>query len=235
MSIFSQRSREKEIMDDLECNGPILEQTLRELKTINRWLGGNQVTTLGLERLIRQNPQSQYEITDIGCGGGDMIRVMAEWAKANRISIEFTGLDANSNIIEFAKERQSDLSGIRWEIQNVFSTEFETEKADLVTCTLFTHHFTDEELVLLLKAMKLKSKLGIVINDLHRHPLAYYSIKMLTRLFSRSPMVQHDAPLSVLRSFSKEDWEKILSLAGIGNYQIRWFWAFRWQIIIPQG
>jgi hypothetical protein len=87
-------------------------------------------------------------------------------------------------------------------------------------------------LVLLLKAMKEKARLGIVINDLHRHRLAYYSIKWLTTLFSRSSMVKNDAPLSVLRSFSKADWERILDGAGIERYRIRWFWAFRWQVIV---
>ncbi|MCU0400833.1 MAG: methyltransferase domain-containing protein [Algoriphagus sp.] len=232
MSIFSQRSTEKEIMDDLECSGPVLEQTLRELKTINRWLGGNQVTTLGLTQLVQENPQSHYEITDIGCGGGDMIRVMASWAEAQRVPAKFTGIDANGNIIEFAKVRQYDLPDIKWKVQNVFEPDFATEKTDFITCTLFTHHFTDEQLVDLLISMREKSRLGIVINDLHRHPLAYYSIKLLTRYFSRSTMVQHDASLSVLRSFSKADWERILKNAGIKKYQIRWFWAFRWQVII---
>jgi 2-polyprenyl-3-methyl-5-hydroxy-6-metoxy-1,4-benzoquinol methylase len=232
MSIFSQRSTEKEIMDDLECSGPVLEQTLRELKTINRWLGGNQVTTLGLTQLMRENPQSHYEITDIGCGGGDMIRVMTNWAQAQRIPAKFTGIDANGNIIEFAKVRQFDLPDIKWKVQNVFEPDFATEKTDFITCTLFTHHFTDDQLVELLISMREKSRLGIVINDLHRHPLAYYSIKLLTRYFSRSPMVQHDASLSVLRSFSKSDWERILKSAGIQRYQIRWFWAFRWQILV---
>lgn len=232
MSIFSHRSTEKEIMDDLDCSGPVLDQTLRELKTINRWLGGNHVTTLGLTQLIRENPQKHYEITDIGCGGGDMIRVMSDWAKVQGIPAKFTGIDANGNIIEFAKARQSDLTEISWKVQNVFETEFAAEKTDLVTCTLFTHHFTDGELVLLLKAMKEKARLGIVINDLHRHRLAYYSIKWLTTLFSRSSMVKNDAPLSVLRSFSKADWERILDGAGIERYRIRWFWAFRWQVIV---
>lgn len=232
MSIFSQRSSELEIMDDLDCAGPVLEQTLRELKTINRLLGGNHVTTLGLAQLIRDNPQTHYEITDIGCGGGDMIRVMSDWAKVQGIPAKFTGIDANGNIIEFAKVRQSDLPSIKWRVQNVFEPEFAAEKTDLITCTLFTHHFTDGELVLLLKAMKEKARLGIVINDLHRHRLAYYSIKWLTTLFSRSSMVKNDAPLSVLRSFSKADWERILDGAGIERYRIRWFWAFRWQVIV---
>lgn len=232
MSIFSQRSTEKEIMDDLECSGPVLEQTLRELKTINRWLGGNQVTTLGLTQLISKNPQNHYEITDIGCGGGDMIRVMHDWANKHQILAKFTGIDANGNIIELAKVRQRDVKDVRWRVQNVFDPEFSAEKTDIVTCTLFTHHFTDGKLVDLIKALRHKARLGLVINDLHRHPIAYYSIKWLTRFFSNSPMVKHDAALSVLRGFSKEDWEKILKKAGIESFQIRWFWAFRWQICV---
>ena len=170
MSFFSQRSSELEIMDDLDCEGPVLEQTLRELKTINRWLGGNHVTTLGLTQLIHEKPQKQYEITDIGCGGGDMIRVMSKWAQKHEIPAKFTGIDANGNIIEFAKVRQSDLSAIKWKIQNVFEPEFAAEKTDLITCTLFTHHFTDGELVELLKAMKAMMQkgfrvLGVGVSD----------------------------------------------------------------------
>ncbi|MCR9083850.1 MAG: SAM-dependent methyltransferase, partial [Cyclobacteriaceae bacterium] len=48
---FTQRSTQKEWMDDLECEGEVLEQTLKELKTINRWLGGNHVTTDGIQKL----------------------------------------------------------------------------------------------------------------------------------------------------------------------------------------
>lgn len=232
MSRFAQRSTEKELMDDLDCSGPVLEQTLRELKTINRWLGGNHVTTEGLDKLTRTYPQSSYSIADLGCGGGDMIRIMHDWAEKRKISANFTGIDANRNIIELARVRQKDLSQVQWEVCNVFDPEFSLSQVDFTTCTLFTHHFTDRELVDLLVALREKTKLGCVINDLHRHPLAYYSIRILTGLFSKSPMVRHDASLSVLRSFSKKDWETILKKAGIENYQIRWFWAFRWQICI---
>ena len=38
-------------MDDLDCEGEVLEQTLKELKTINRWLGGNHVTTDGIQKI----------------------------------------------------------------------------------------------------------------------------------------------------------------------------------------
>lgn len=232
MTKFSQRSFEKELMDDLECSGEELEQTLKELKTINKWLGGNDVTTSGLEKIFLAHPQEEYGIADIGCGGGDMMRVMHDWSKEKKIKTHFQGIDANPNIIDLAKIRLADLKNVTLTVQNIFSPEFLESKVDVCTCTLFTHHFTDAELVQLLKGLKSKSKLGIVINDLHRNPIAYYSIKLLTKVFSKSAMVQNDGPLSVLRAFSRKDWQRILPKAGIQDFQLTWHWAFRWQVLI---
>ena len=232
MSRFAQRSREKEIMDDLDCSGPVLEQTLRELKTINRLLGGNGVTNRGLSQVVQRFPQDHYSLVDLGCGGGDMIAVMQAWASKKHIPIQFIGADANANTIDLAKERQASLKGIHWQVANVFDPGFLDEQVDIATCTLFTHHFTDEELVQLFQGLKRKVRLAIVINDLHRHPLAYYSIKWLTRWFSKSPMVQNDAALSVLRSFKRRDWNSIFEEAGLGKVEIHWRWAFRWQICV---
>jgi len=232
MNRFSHRSTAKELMDDLECSGEELAQTLKELKTINKWLGGNEVTTSGLQELFKKNPQHSYTIADIGCGGGDMMRVMHDWASRKKINTSYEGIDANPNIISLARMRLSDLKNVTLLVQNIFSPEFLESKVDVCTCTLFTHHFTDVELIQLLNGLKSKSKLGIVINDLHRNPIAYYSIKLLTKLFSKSPMVQNDGPLSVLRAFSREDWETILAKAGIKEFQLTWHWAFRWQVLI---
>ena len=232
MSRFDQRSREKEIMDDLDCSGPVLEQTLRELKTINRLLGGNGVTNRGLSEIVQRFPQDHYSLVDLGCGGGDMIAVMQAWASKKNIPIQFIGADANANTIALAKERQKALSEVHWQVANVFDSTFLEQQVDIATCTLFTHHFTDEELVQLFQGLKRKVRLAIVINDLHRHPLAYYSIKWLTRWFSKSPMVQNDAALSVLRSFRRNDWESIFKQAGLSQVHIRWRWAFRWQICV---
>lgn len=232
MSRFDQRSDQKELMDDLECSGEVLEQTLRELKTINRWLGGNHVTTSGLKKLFKSREQISYKIVDVGCGGGDMIRMMYNWSKNEDIQVYFLGVDANPNIIELARQRLHDLPQVKLLAQNVFDPIFEDDQTDIIACTLFTHHFTDSELVSLLEVFRQKASIGIVINDLHRHPIAYLSIRVLTRLFSKSPMVQNDAKLSVLRSFARADWERILDKAGIKDYKITWNWAFRWQVLI---
>lgn len=232
MSKFDQRSDEKELMDDLACSGEVLEQTLCELKIINRWLGGNYVTISGVRQLFKSHPLPTYTIIDVGCGGGDMLRMMDDWAADEGFNVGFLGVDANPNIIELARQRLQDLPKIKLITQNVFDPAFGLGKVDIITCTLFMHHFSDLELVSLLGVFRQKARIGIVINDLHRHAVAYHSIRILTGLFSKSPMVHNDAKLSVLRSFSRVDWEQILKNAGIKDFKITWNWAFRWQVLI---
>lgn len=234
MPDFHHRSQDPEIMDDLGCAGEEVNQTLRELEIINRWLGGNQVTLEGLQLLLKNHRADvAVSITDLGCGGGDMLKLIADWGKKKRIKTRLTGVDANPNIIAFASAYSKAYPEITFEITNILSEEFQKRKFDVVLATLFTHHFSDHELVEMLKALKHQAQIGIVINDIHRHWFAFHSIRLLTLLFSKSAMVKFDAPLSVLRAFQRNELETLLANAGINQYTLRWKWAFRWQLIIP--
>lgn len=231
MTSFVRRSDQKELIDDLNCDGEELRQTLRELKTINQLLGGNHVTTNGINKLLQASSLKEVTIADVGCGGGDMIRVMYDWSQKNNIDANFIGIDANPHTIGMAADNLRGLPEVHFEVADVFDHAFHKQQVDLVTCTLFIHHFRDEELVEMFRSFKSKATLGMVINDLHRHPLAFYSIKILTRLFSRSRLVINDAPISVLRGFRRKELENILKKAGWQKYTIRWHWAFRWQVV----
>src|SRR5690554_3703177 len=231
MTSFAKRSYQKELIDDMNCDGDELRQTLRELKTINKLLGGNHVTTNGINQLLEKATSKKITIADIGCGGGDMIRVMHDWSQKKNLNASFIGIDANPNTIAMAADNLQGLPNVRFEAADVFDPNFQQQQVDIVTCTLFTHHFTDEELIRMFRSFKEKAKIGMVINDLHRHPLAFYSIKLLTRLFSKSRLVINDAPVSVTRGFRKKEIEDILSKAGWEEYRISWHWAFRWQVV----
>jgi hypothetical protein len=72
---------------------------------------------------------------------------------------------------------------------------------------------------------------GWFINDLHRHRLPFYFIKYVTRLLRLNFMVRHDAPVSVARAFTSDEWKKILSGAGIpGETKVRWHFPFRYGV-----
>jgi 2-polyprenyl-3-methyl-5-hydroxy-6-metoxy-1,4-benzoquinol methylase len=223
-------------MDDLNCQGEVVHQTLRELDVINTWLGGNAITLSGLAEVVENtDPQRTLAIADIGCGGGDLLIRMAEWARSQGRSVQLVGVDANPHIVAYARRRTKNYPEIRIDEANIFLPEFQQQTFDVITATLVLHHFRESELIDLLRVFQNQVRVGVVVNDLHRHPLAYYAIRLLTRLFSRSPMVQFDAPLSVARSFTRADWQRILKAANITNYQLRWRWAFRWQLLLNKA
>jgi 2-polyprenyl-3-methyl-5-hydroxy-6-metoxy-1,4-benzoquinol methylase len=233
MPDFSTRSQQIEIMDNLNCSGEVVHQTLRELETINKLLGGNYVTINGLNNLLKgKKLNDPFVIGDLGCGGGDILKLIYNWGRKKNIKLSLTGVDANPNIISFAEKNSTAFPSIRYEAVDIFSESFRQKKFDVVMGTLFFHHFDNAQLINFFRQMKSQCRIGVVVNDIHRHWFAYYSILFLTRLFSRSAMVKFDAPLSVLRAFKKKELKKILAEAGIENYSLRWMWAFRWQIVI---
>jgi len=231
---FHSRSVAEEVMDDLNCEGEVVYQTLRELDVINQWLGGNAVTLSALKKLWVTIPaQQSLSIADLGCGSGEMLRIIAKLGQQQNRSVTLYGFDANPNITAYATSHSVNHKNIFFDTTNVFDATFQNQKFDIIIATLFMHHFTDQQLIDLFRSWKQQARVGIIINDIHRHPLAYYSIKWLTQLFSKSAMVKYDAPLSVLRAFKKSELKKLLNAAGIKDYTLRWRWAFRWQLIIP--
>ncbi|MET4105638.1 methyltransferase domain-containing protein [Hymenobacter sp. UYP22] len=233
MPDFSRRATQPELMDDLTLASDELRQNLDELETINTWLGGYAPVLNALARLRPHYPTDRpLRIADLGSGGGDTLRQIARWARQQGLAVELTGVDANAFMLEYARQKCQDYPEIRFVQADIFSPEFRQQPFDILTASLFCHHFPDAELARMLAQWQQQAGLAVIINDLHRHPLAYYSIQTLTRLLGGSRLVRHDAPLSVARAFTRTDWQQLLAAAGITRYELHWRWAFRWQVVL---
>lgn len=231
MPDFSKRSEDLELMDEFDKQ-PEKEfrQNLRELEVLNRHLGGHKITLDGIDQAAKK--EKQLSIMDVGFGGGDTLRAIARWMKRRNIKGNLYGVDYNPVMTCYAKEHSLGYDNIQYITADIFEPSVDEQKADIVTCSLFCHHFPHERLVRLIKRMNELAKKAVVINDLHRHWFAYHSIKVLTKLFSKTYIVKHDGPLSVARALTKSEWEQVLKEAGVTNYSIKWRWAFRWLIVI---
>jgi hypothetical protein len=148
------------------------------------------------------------------------------WLGGHKISIVI-GVDHNAHCIAVAGERWRG-GQAEWVHADYRQVIFDKRKPDIIFSSLFCHHFTDEELIYMLRWMEKNAGAGWYINDLQRHPVAYHSIRLLTKWWSRSYLVKNDAPLSVLRGFTRAEWEKLLQQAGLTGYSLKWKWAFRW-------
>lgn len=223
-----QRSYQKELMDGNDIPFEAMAQTLKELNIVNTRLGGHAITIKGIRQLIKD--KEKVSICEIGCGGGDNLFAIYKYCLKKNIPVTFIGIDINPECIAFAKQQYSQLP-CQWICSDYALVNFENNPPDIIFSSLFCHHFTNEELVAMLKWQQQSSRKGFFINDLHRHWLAYYLIKYITKFFSKSYLVKNDACLSVARSFTKEDWNQLFQQAGIKEYTINWRWAFRFLVI----
>lgn len=225
---LSKRLYTKELLDGDDIPFADIKRNMQELNTINTLLGGHKITVDGLLQLIGY--KKEMTICEIGCGGGDNLAAISKALSSKQVAHKCIGIDIKQECIDFAKQNPSNNYLSEWLVSDYRKVSFD-QKPDIIFSSLFCHHFTEFELQQQLQWMQANSGIGFFINDLHRHILAYYSIKLLTTLFSRSYLVKNDAPLSVARGFKKEEWQSILSGSGISNYSIKWKWAFRYLIL----
>lgn len=224
------RSSEKEILDEPDIDFEEIKVNMQELNVINKWLGGHKINIEGLKEIIKKD-QKEITICEIGCGGGDNLYALKNWCYANNIIANFIAIDIKPECIKYGEKKYPELKA-NWIISDYSKIKF-TSKPDIIFSSLFCHHFVDDEIVEMLHWMEINSNQGFFINDLQRNSIAYYSIKLLTRLFSKSRLVKNDAPISVARGFKRDDWERIIKKVS-KPFKIKYKWAFRYLIIFKR-
>ena len=226
------RSYEKELLDQDDIPFSDILGTMQELNVINTLLGGHSITRDGIDFFLDDAPHDkQLTIAEIGCGGGDNLSAIHKFLSKIDRPASLIGIDIKEECIQFAK--QHEVTPVAWICSDYRKVTWPAQQPDIIFSSLFCHHFTDEQLVEQLKWLKENTRMGFFINDLHRNAIAYHSIKLITRLFSKSALVKNDGPLSVKRAFRKADWVRLLHAAGIQHYTIKWKWAFRYLICVP--
>ena len=209
----------------------MLRDTLDKLGYINKWLGGNRITLNGIEQFLKQQSKNKtYTILDLGCGHGDILRLVAKYGRKYNYKFNLIGVDANQDAIDYANELSIDYPELSFRNGDVFSEAFQELDYDIVLTTLFLHHLEDEDIKILLSNLSKKATIGIVVNDLQRSKIAYGLFKLLGLVISNN-MIKEDGLTSILRAFKKEDLVLISKTLNLKS-QIHWKWAFRYQWLI---
>ena len=229
------RTNEPEIMDDFALEGEVLRDALDKIAKINQFLGGNKLTLQGVQSLLlSKNLDKVYTIVDVGCGNGDMLRTLADYAAKNNLNLKLIGVDANQFTINYAENLSKDYPNISYKCEDIFHANFSFLSYDIVVCTLTLHHFKDDEIINLMTVFNKNAIIGIVINDLHRSALSYRLFQVLCFVFQLNQMSKVDGLVSILRGFKKEELQTFSKKLGLKKYSIQWKWAFRYQWIITK-
>ena len=229
------RTQETEIMDDFLLQGEELRDALDQIAKINQFLGGNNLTLNGTKKLLKKTDISKtVAIADIGCGNGDMLRMLANYGEKNNINLKLIGVDANAFTVNYAKTLSTKYPNIDYLCLDIFSEDFAGLKYDILLCTLTLHHFSDEQILNIITTFNNNAAVGVVVNDLHRSKLAYRLFELICSVFNLKKMSREDGLVSILRGFRKKELEGFSKKINLKNYTINWKWAFRYQWLIAK-
>ena len=85
---------------------------------------------------------------------------------------------------------------------------------DIVHCSLFLHHFSNDDIVRLLATFRDMARMAVVINDLERHVLAFRFLPWTRWLFRWDRITLHDGPISVQAGFRVDQLKSLATQAG---------------------
>jgi 2-polyprenyl-3-methyl-5-hydroxy-6-metoxy-1,4-benzoquinol methylase len=210
---FSRRADLSEFLDE-PCSYKDLRDCLRDLEQVNRVSFGYRPTLEWLDQFVPQ-PNHPLHILDVGCGGGDMLRRIENWAARKRMAFKLTGVDLNPHAIRAAREFTRPESMIEWVAGEAYSLNTDLGPIDVVISSLFTHHLTDEEIIGFLGWMERVARRGWFINDLYRSQTTYMWFKLLAAAMRWHRFVRHDGPVSFQRSFLPDEWKRYAQRAGL--------------------
>lgn len=210
------RSRQDEQMDAPDLDPAVYDLVLRDLARVNRWT----LTAWPALAFLRRAAGSaqRFRLLDVGFGDGDILRVIARWARRRGIEAELVGVDLNAKSVAVARARTPPDLGIDYRAGDYRD---QPGPFDFVISSQVTHHMTDGKLTDFIRFMEGEARLGWLICDLHRHGFAHWGFPILARLMRVHRIVREDGQLSIARSFRREEWRRILADAGIAQDQVR--------------
>lgn len=224
---FKQRSHRLEHIDTGNYTPEEYEACIGELQLVNRWMGDAHSLRTTLFRDVAAQSLREFSVLDVGAGSGELLRVTAVWARETKRRFHAVGLELNERSAESINEeseRFDEISAVRGD---ALKLPFADSQFDYVICSLFTHHFLDEQVVRILGEMSRVARRRIFVIDLHRHPVAYLLYTTLGKLVLHNRLLRHDGALSILRSFKAGELLELARRAGLQDVSIERRFPYR--------
>jgi hypothetical protein len=210
------RSRiyQPEIMDQETVDQETADEVYRYLAWINRLFGGVSGTIACFETFSHSwRPGERIEVLEIACGAADVPRALIAWGRARGFDLRVTATDILPSALHCARRFGPADERLQLVAADVERPPFKHDVFDYVSCGLFFHHLTDDQIIAALRAFDRLATRGIVVNDLVRSRRALIWTWLFTWPFH--PILHHDGPLSIRRALKPAEMRHLASEAGL--------------------
>ncbi len=224
---FRRRSYQLEHLDKGDYSPEEYEGCIIELQRVNQWLGDARTLRRTLFRELERQASRDFCLLDIGAGSGELLRVTAEWARQAERRFFGIGLELNKRSAEAILEGSRNFSEILAVRGDALRLPFADNQFDYVMCSLFTHHFVENQIVEVLREMSRVARRKLFVIDLHRHPVAYYFYTTVGKLFLHNRLLREDGALSILRSFKPDELLGLAKCAGLEKVSVARHFPYR--------
>jgi SAM-dependent methyltransferase len=216
-----------------------LAGNLRDLRRVNRFLGGAALSGAALDALVVSTAPAtsgiesprRLRLLDVGTGAADIpIALLAAWNAAGR-RLEVTAVDSRPEVVAAALDGSevARIPGLQLAVADGRDLPYDDRSFDVAHTSMVLHHLDPEAAVALVGEMRRVARLGIIVNDLTRGRLAWIGAWLLAHLATGNAFTRHDAPLSVRRAYTSVEGTALLARAGMRPmFEAHGFLGHRW-------
>lgn len=229
------RATGAELMDEPAADRAELLRALRDLRVVNRWLGGTRVMLRHLRGMISRLPQESYRILDVATGSADIPLALAGWTRQRGLDVQILATDAHPQTVAMARELTSIEPSVAVEEADALALPYMDNEFDFALCSMALHHFDGEDAVQVLRELDRVAAHGVVVSDLLRSRFGLWGARLLAAtLWRRSEFTRHDGPLSVRRAFTVAELRELAGAAGLRGARVRSHHLFRVSLVVDR-
>lgn len=205
-----------ELLDGPLDDPAALAGNLRDLRRINRWLGGVDLSAASIEALAAH--RAELTLLDVGTGGADIPMALIARARQRGRRLHAVGIDSRPEVLAAAVRANPAIAtteGLELHVGDGRALRYPDRSFDIAHASLVLHHLEPTAAIELLREMCRVARLGIVVNDLERSRLGLVGAWLVGHLLTRNRLTRHDAPVSVRRAYRADEMAAMLRAAGL--------------------
>lgn len=221
-----------ELLDDAPADPATLAANLRDIRLINRWLGWTGAMVREVAATTRRLGLRDATLLDVATGSADIPLALVGWARRRGLALRALAGDISPAVLASARAEVDRVAPgavglLRFDAARA---PFADASVDLVTCSLALHHFAPDDAVATLRELGRIARRALIVSDLERSRLGYACARLLVAVL-RNPMTRHDAPVSVLRAYTRDELAALARAAGLRGARVVGRFPFRLVLI----